>query len=263
MDADLKSYFDTIPHDRLMARVKDRSADGRVLALVESYLRAGVLAELQRGPPTGRGTPQGAVLSPRLANLYRNPLDQQMEKSGRALVRYADDCVILCRTEAEAPTALEPVRAWVTEAGLTLPPTQTRIVDASAPGGFDFLGYPFERGRKWPRRKSLGQLRERMRAKTRRTEGRSLKAIIGDVNRSRSGWSERFQPSKRTTFPPVDGWVRRRRRSLLRWRQGKKGRGRGSVLQTEQPLAGKPLLGPLLMIASPAPAFLQIGRAHV
>jgi RNA-directed DNA polymerase len=227
VDADLKSYFDTIPHDRLMALVKERIADGRVLALMESYLRAGVLEELQGWQPTGRGTPQGAVISPLLANLYLNPLDHLMEQSGWAMVRYADDFVILCRTEAEAHAALAQVRVWVAEAGLTLHPTKTRIVDASAPGGFDFLGYHFERGMKWPRAKSLDKLRERLRAKTRRMEGRSLKAIIGDVNRSLRGWYEYFQHSKSNVFPSVDGWVRMRLRSLLRWRQGKKGRGRG------------------------------------
>jgi RNA-directed DNA polymerase len=227
VDADLKSYFDTLPHDRLMARVKERIADGRVLALMESYLRAGVLEELKGWQPTGRGTPQGAVISPLLANLYLNPLDHRMEQSGRAMVRCADDFVLLCRSEAEAHAALEQVRAWVAEAGLTLHPTKTRIVDASVPGGFDFLGYHFERGMKWPRAKSLDKLRERVRAKTRRMEGRSLKEIIRDVNRSLSGWYEYFQHSKATTFPYVDRWVRMRLRSLLRWRQGKKGRGRG------------------------------------
>ena len=188
VDADLKSYFDPIPHDRLLALVQERIADGRVLALIESYLRAGVLEELKGWPPTGRGTPQGAVISPLRANLYLNPLDHLMEKSGGAMGRYADDFVILCRTEAEAQTALAEVRAWVTEAGLTLPPTKTRLVDASAPGGFDFLGYHFERGLKGPRPKSLDQRRERWRAKTRRMAGCSLKAILGDVNRSRRGW---------------------------------------------------------------------------
>jgi RNA-directed DNA polymerase len=227
VDADLKSYFDTIPHDRLMALVKERIADGRVLALTESYLRAGVLEELTGWQPTGRGTPQGAVISPLLANLYLNPLDHLLEKAGWAMVRYADDFVILCRTQTEAHTALEQVRAWVAEAGLTLHPTKTRIVNASAKGGFDFLGYHFERGMKWPRAKSLDKLRERLRAKTRRMEGRRLKDIIHDVNRSLRGWYEYFQHSKSTVFTGVDGWVRMRLRSLLRWRQRKKGRGRG------------------------------------
>ena len=227
VDADLKSYFDTIPHDRLMSLVKERIADGRVLALLESYLHAGVLEELKGWQPTERGTPQGAVISPLLANLYLNRLDHQMERAGWAMIRYADDFVILCRSEAEAHTALDAVRIGVNEAGLTLHPTKTRIVDASVPGGFDFLGYHFERGMKWPRRKSLDKLRERLRAKTRRMDGRSLKEIIGGVNRTMKGWYAYFQHSKPTTFAYVDGWVRMRLRSILRWRRGGKGRGRG------------------------------------
>ena len=91
VDADLKSYFDTIPHERLLALVQERVGDGRVLALVESFLRAGVLEEAKGWQPTERGTPQGGVISPLLANLYLNPLDHQMEKAGWEMVRYADE----------------------------------------------------------------------------------------------------------------------------------------------------------------------------
>ncbi len=188
VDADLKSYFDTIPHEQLLALVKQRVGDGRVLALVESFLRAGVLEEAAGWQPTRRGTPQGGVSSPLLANLYLDPLDRQMAAAGWAMVRDADDFVILCRTEAEAQRALDAVQSWVSEAGLTLPPEKTRVVDASVPGGFDFLGYHFERGMKWPRQKSLMKLKERVRAKTSRLEGRSLSEIITDVNRSLRGW---------------------------------------------------------------------------
>ena len=137
VDADLKSYFDTIPHARLMALVKARVADGRVLALVESFLRAGVLEATKGWQPTERGTPQGGVISPLLANLYLTPLDHQMAAAGYEMVRYADDFVILCRTEAEAQAALAAVAAWVRAAGLTLHPEKTRIVDATQRGGFD------------------------------------------------------------------------------------------------------------------------------
>jgi len=131
VDADLKSYFDTIPHERLLALVKARVADGRVLALVESFLRAGVLEEAKGWQPTELGTPQGGVISPLLANLYLDPFDHQMARAGWELVRYADDFVLLCRSEAEAQAALSQVRAWVDEAGLTLHPEKTRIVDAT------------------------------------------------------------------------------------------------------------------------------------
>ena len=229
VDADLKSDFDTIPHERLLALVKARVADGRVLALVEQFLRAGVMEESKGWQPTERGTPQGGVISPLLANLYLDPFDQQMARAGWEMVRYADDFVILCRTESEAQNALETVRSWVREAGLTLHPEKTRIVDASAPGGFDFLGYHFERGMKWPRKKSLLKLKDRVRTKTSRLEGRSLSDIIGDVNRTLRGWYEYFQHSKANTFTSVDGYVRRRLRSLLPWRLDGRGKGIGEA----------------------------------
>ena len=229
VDADLKSYFDTIPHERLMALVKARVADGGVLALVESFLRAGVMEESKGWQPTECGTPQGGVISPLLANLYLNPLDHQMVERGWEMVRYADDFVILCGTEAEAHSALAAVSVWVNEAGLTLHPVKTRVVDANGPGGFDFLGYHFERGMKWPRVKSLEKLKERVRAKTARRDGRSLRAIVTDVNRTLRGWYGYFQHSKANVFVTVDGYVRRRLRSLLEKRRGHTRQGLGEA----------------------------------
>ena len=231
VDADLKSYFDTIPHERLLALMKARVADGRVLALVEQFLRAGVLEAAKGWQPTGCGTPQGGVISPLLANLYLHPLDHQMEQAGWEMVRYADDFVILCCSEAEAQAALAAVRGWVSEVGLTLHPEKTRIVDATQRGGFDFLGYHFERGMKWPRKKSLKKLRERLREKTPRLSGRSLKDIIADVNRTLRGWHGYFQHSKSNTFAEVDGYVRRRLRSVLQWRRDGRGYGKGAAHQ--------------------------------
>src|ERR1017187_9372533 len=227
VDADLKSYFDTIPHERLLALVKQRVADGRVLALVESFLRAGVLETAKGWQPTERGTPQGGVISPLLANVYLHPLDHQMAAAGWELVRYADDFVILCRSEAEAQAALAAGRQWVSAAGLTLDPDKTRIVNATQPGGFDFLGYHFERGRKWPRQKSLMKLKDRLRTQTARLDGRNLSAIVAEVNRSLRGWYGYFQHSRASTFTAVDGYVRRRLRSLLKWRRDGVGWGRG------------------------------------
>ncbi len=229
VDADLKSYFDTIPHDRLMALLKERVADGRVLALVERFLRAGVMEESAGWKPTECGTPQGGVISPLLANLYLNPLDQQMAKAGWEMVRYADDFVILCRSEAEAHQALAEVRQWVSEAGLTLHPEKTRVVNASQPGGFDFLGYHFERGMKWPRAKSLKKLRERVSEQTARTDGRSFKVIVSGVNRTLQGWYGYFQHSKANVFTSVDGYVRRRLRSLMEKRRGRTRQGQGEA----------------------------------
>jgi len=231
VDADLKSYFDTIPHDRLLALVKARVADGRVLALVESFLRAGVLEENKGWQPAECGTPQGGVISPLLANLYLDPFDHKMADAGWELVRYADDFVILCRSEAEAQAALAEVREWVAQAGLVLHPEKTRIVDMRQPGGFDFLGYHFERGLKWPRAKSLMKLKERVRAQTPRLAGRSLPDIIADVNRTLRGWFGYYQHSRANVFRNVDGYVRRRLRSMLQWRRDGRGKGYGAAHQ--------------------------------
>ena len=136
--------------------------------------------------------------------------------------------VILCRTEAEALIALDMVQRWTTQSGLTLHPTKTRIVDATVIGGFDFLGYHFERGMRWPRRKSEKKLKDAIRDKTRRTNGHSLLAIISDVNRTLRGWFEYFKHSRRYTFQPLDSWIRMRFRSILRKRRGGRGKGRGT-----------------------------------
>ena len=227
VDADLRKYFDSIPHEGLMARVRSRVGDGRVLALVEGFLKQGVLEELELWVPE-EGTPQGAVVSPLLSNLYLDPLDHAMAAAGVEMVRYADDFVLLCRSEAEANTALERVRIWTTEVGLTLHPEKTRVVDATQKGGFDFLGYHFERGMRWPRKKSEKKFRDSIRAKTRRNNGHSLRDIVADVNLTVRGWYGYFKHSHWTTFPSLDGWIRMRLRSILRRRIGLKGRGRGS-----------------------------------
>ena len=187
VEADLKGYFDTIPQDKLMAAVAAKVADGPVLELIQSYLCQGVMETGKGWTPTERGTPQGAVLSPLLANLYLDPLDQQMARAGWAMTRYADDFIIQCRSQREAETALAQVRQWVTEAGLTLHPEKTRIVDASQPGGFDFLGWHFESGYKWPREKSVKRFKETLREETRRNNGDSLAEIIRRLNRRLKG----------------------------------------------------------------------------
>ena len=174
-----------------------------------------------------RGTPQGAVLSPLLSNIYLDPLDHVMENAGFEMVRYADDWVILCRTCVEAERALEAARAWIEENGLALHPEKTRLVDATQPGGFDFLGYHFECGRRWPARKSADKLRMAIRAKTKRTNGHSLECVITTVNSTLRGWFEYFKHSAPTTFRTLDSWVRMRLRSILRKRRGGRGRGRG------------------------------------
>lgn len=226
VDADLKSYFDTIPHEPLLERVRAKVSDGAVLDLVEAFLNQQVLDGMKSWTPEG-GTPQGAVLSPLLSNLYLDSLDHQMAEIGMEMVRYADDFVLLCRSREEAERALERVREWTAQAGLTLHPVKTRIVDAQKES-FDFLGYRFDRGRRFPRDKSRKKFRDTIRAKTRRTQGHSLKVIIEDVNRTLKGWFEYFKHSYKTTFPSEDGWIRGRLRSLLRKRLGRQGRACGN-----------------------------------
>lgn len=226
VDADLQSYFDTIPHEQLMARIETQVADGRVLRLIAMFLRQDVMDAAKHWTPK-RGSPQGAVLSPLLSNIYLDPLDHAMADAGFEMMRYADDFVILCRSEAEARRALEHVNRWTMSAGLTLHPDKTRIVDATQHGGFDFLGYHFERGYRWPRKKSLRKLKDAIRAKTRRANGHSLDAIICNINQTLHGWLEYFKHSHATTFPPLDAWVRMRLRSILRKRHGGRGRGGG------------------------------------
>ncbi len=227
VDADVKGYFDNIPQDKLLAAVEEHVSDGAVLELLRRFLKQGVMESGKGWQPTETGTPQGAVISPLLANIYLNPLDHLMARQGWQMVRYADDFIILCASEQQAQTALTTVRQWMEAAGLTLHPTKTRIVNASEPGGFDFLGYHFERGYRWPRKKSLDKLKEALRVKTKRTRSDSMEDIIDDTNRSLRGWMKYFQHSHWTTFTPLDQWIRQRLRSILRKRHKLSGRARG------------------------------------
>ena len=227
VDADLKGYFDSIPQDQLMEVVAEHISDGPLLDLIQRFLKQGVMESGKEWQPTEMGTPQGAVISPLLANIYLNPLDHRMAKAGREMVRYADDFVVMCESEKEANEVLEQLRQWVDQAGLILHPTKTRIVDASQKGGFDFLGYHFERGHRWPRQKSLDKFRETIRVKTGRLRPGSMKEIIQEVNRTLRGWFEYFKHSVRNVFEKEDKWVRGRLRSIERKRHKLQGRARG------------------------------------
>jgi RNA-directed DNA polymerase len=233
VDADLRSYFDTIPHDRLMQRIRQKVSDGRLLGLIESFLKAGVLEGSSLATPEA-GAPQGCVLSPLLSNIYLDPLDWLVQSEGLQMVRYADDFVILCRSKAEADRALALVRQWAKDNGLELHPGKTRIVD-STEGPFDFLGYRYDRGKRYVRPKSLMKLKESVRAKTRRTEGRSLAVIIASLNRTLQGWFGYFWRCHHTVFSGLDGWIRRRLRSLLRKRQKRKGMSRHGADEVRWP----------------------------
>jgi RNA-directed DNA polymerase len=226
VDADLQSYFDTIPRLPLLDQVRSKVADGKVLELLEAYLGQEVM-ESAKGWTPEKGTPQGAVISPLLSNIYLDPLDHRMAQRGYEMVRYADDFVILCRSPEEAHQALAEVEEWTTVAELRLHPEKTRIVDASQAGGFDFLGYHFERGYRWPSKKSLRKIQDKIRAKTKRTEGHNLQRIIASLVPIQKGWFEYFKHSHWSTFEKLDKWTRMRLRSIQRHRQKRKGRSRG------------------------------------
>lgn len=227
VDADLKSFFETIPHDGLLARMGERISDSRVLRWIEAFLRQDVVADLAAWTPE-RGTPQGAVISPLLANVYLNPLDHRMADAGFEMVRYADDFVILCRDAAEAERALEAVRAWVEANGLTLHPEKTRVADARDAEGFQFLGYWFKKGRiRDPRPRSLRKLKDALRPLTKRTNGRCLQAIIQSANPVLRGWFGYFRHCHWNVYTDIDGWLRMRLRSVLRKRRKRRGKARG------------------------------------
>ncbi len=226
VDADLKSYFDTIPKEPLLERVKERVSDWNVLDLIQAFLDQDILEEAKRWTPT-QGTPQGAVLSPLLANLYLHPLDADLTGAGYRIVRYADDFVILCRTRKEAEQALCRVRVWVEANGLTLHPDKTHLGNCMEPGqGFEFLGYRFECGQRWVRKKSLASLKDRIRQRTRRTRGDSMECIVKDLNLMLRGWFNYFKHAHRYTYKPIDGLIRRRLRAILRKQNKRPGFGR-------------------------------------
>jgi RNA-directed DNA polymerase len=232
VDADIKSYFDRIPHQPLIKAVSQKIADGKVIKLIESYLKAGVMESLKEWQPIGEGTPQGAVISPLLANLYLNGLDHYMAQNGWEMTRYADDFIVMCRSQQEAQEALAAITQWIQKAGLQLHPTKTRIVNAAEKGGFDFLGYHFERyreggGMKWPRKKSAQKLRETIRQKTGRLRSGSLETIIAEINPTIKGWYAYFKASKSTALETMDGWIRQRLRSIQRRRKKRQGISKG------------------------------------
>jgi RNA-directed DNA polymerase len=216
VDADLKGYFDNIPHDLLTKRIEEHISDGRLLELLASWLQQDIVRDLERWTPTA-GTPQGAVISPLLANLYLHPLDAKMCALGWRMVRYADDFVILCQSASQAQAALEEVKVWVEENGLNLHPDKTHVGDCLKEGqGFEFLGYRFEAGRRWVRDKSLKSFKDKVREKTKRTRGESLRTIIEDLTPMIKGWFGYFKHAHPHTFTNLDGFIRRRLRSVLR-----------------------------------------------
>lgn len=232
VEVDIRGYFDAIPHGRLMAEVEKHVADGRVLRLIEAFLKAGVMGEMAAWT-VEQGTPQGGAISPLLANIYLNPLDWLLAQAGLELVRYADDLVVLCRAPEEAEQALATIRQWMAEAGLELNAEKTKVVDMAPAGAhFEFLGYRFWRGKagklwRFVRPKSRQKLHAKIKPLTKRTNGHSLEAIVAKLNPILRGWYGYFRHASAAALGEMDGWVRARLRSILRKRHGGEGKGRG------------------------------------
>jgi RNA-directed DNA polymerase len=225
VDADLQSYFDTIPKSPLLELIEEKVSDGKVLELIKRFLDQEVIDGMKRWTPVA-GTPQGSVISPLLSNLYLHGLDELLSEAGYRYARFADDCA-LCRTQQEAEAVLATIQVWVAQQGLRLHPEKTRVGNCMEKGqGFDFLGYRFEAGRRWVRAKSRQALRDKIREKTGRTRSGSLETIISELNPILKGWFGYFQHAHRTTFRDVDGFVRRRLRAILRKREKRPGFGR-------------------------------------
>lgn len=224
VDADITGFFDNIDHEKELDQVNRRIADGKVLGLIRAFLEAGVMEEMEVRYAT-RGTPQGGVISPLLANIFLHALDEELEARGIAWVRYADDFVLLCATRQEAEAALDAVREVLARLGLTLSPEKTRIVHLDE--GFDFVGWHYKGAGRWPRCKSVKALRLKVRQATRRLRPGSMELICTELGPILRGWYVFYRDGNSGgTFGDVIGWVRRRLRSILHRRH--KGKGIGS-----------------------------------
>jgi RNA-directed DNA polymerase len=233
VDADIKGYFDNISHALMMNKVEQHIADKALLNLLEAYLKQDIMVDGESWK-ANKGTPQGAVLSPLLANIYLNDLDYLIGEKYR-MVRYADDFVILTTSEAEAEKALTEVRQWMENHHLELHPDKTRIVnETDNPNGFDFLGYTFRKGMRFVRKKSRMAMRDKIRLHTRRSQGVGIITVIEKLNPILRGWFNYFKHVKKSELKAMDGFVRCRLRSILRKYQ-KKGGGTGrNILDHQQ-----------------------------
>jgi len=238
VDADLKDFFGSVDHEKLMTLVNQRVSDGRVLRLIESILKAGCYAQGKR-LPTERGTPQGGVISPLLSNILLTPFDREMRRKGYRLTRWADDWVITCKTRSEAISALSTAKRILSKLGVVLHAEKTRIVHIQY--GFEFLGYKIKQGNRrlslpaekirsgvtegslyaFPREKSIKYYKEQIRRRTRRKAPISIQELISELNPVIRGWGNYYSRSHvRKLFNKLDRWIVRRIWSFKykRWR---------------------------------------------
>lgn len=226
IDADLKSYFDTIPHDKLMSLVREEIVDGSVIRLLESFLQAGIM-EGGSFHLNEKGTPQGGVISPLLANIYLHPLDELMTERGHRITRYADDFVICCKSQKGAERVLKSVTRFLEQKlGLIVHPEKTKIVN-NMNEPFVFLGYEFKQAY-WvkPSEKSIKKFKSKVKEITKRNQTVNIEKLIKErLNPYLRGWGNYFGHwHSKTLLTKFDAWIRRRLRSvqLRSWRKIKK-----------------------------------------
>ncbi len=238
VDADLRDFFGSVEHEKLLTLVAQRVSDGRVLRLIEAMLTAGRYGE-GRLFPTERGTPQGGVISPLLSNILLTPFDLEMRSRGYQLTRYADDWVITCESAAQARAALEQASRVLRRLGVQINPQKTRVVHVRH--GFEFLGYKIKRGSRpmrlpsskikssskagalyaYPREKSIRHFKDQVRRLTRRKAPVTTTELIQQINPVLRGWGEYYKRAHvRRLFHRLDGWIVRRIWShrFRRWR---------------------------------------------
>ena len=221
VDVDIEKCYDSIPHEPLIDRVARRIADGKVLELIRSFLKSGVMERMNVRHET-TGTPQGGIISPVLTNIFLHELDMALEARGVAWVRYADDVVALCQSREEAEQTLDYIRQVLEGLGLKLSPDKTRI--AHLDEGFEYLGWHYQGQQRWPRKKSMDKLKHRLRALTRRSRSDSLQTICAELTAVQRGWFNFFREGNvQPRFQRLDEWLRRRMRSLLRRRTKRRG----------------------------------------
>lgn len=226
IDADLKAYFDTIPHDKLISLVREEIVDGTVIGLLKSFLQAGIM-EGGSFHLNEKGTPQGGVISPLLANIYLHPLDEIMTERGHRITRYADDFVICCKSQKGAERVLKSVTRFLEQKlGLSVHPEKTKIVN-NMKEPFAFLGYEFKKAYYvTPSDKSIKKFKSKVKEITKRNQTVNIEKLIKErLNPYLRRWGNYFGHGHgKTLMTKFDAWIRRRLRSvqLRSWRKIKK-----------------------------------------
>lgn len=227
LDADIQSFFDEMDHEILIDRVSEHISDKRIINLIKMFIETEVDDDGTRHTPT-KGTPQGAVTSPMLANLYLNELDWILSREESEMIRYADDFVVMCDKAEQAEKLRDLIEEWCEENKLKLHPGKTVVTEVTEKQGIDFLGYHLRKnGKQWFSSKSAKKFRDNIRPLTRRTNGVSLETTIEKLNPKLRGFYEYFKQGNIYGLKGLDGWVRMRLRSMLRKRAGRKGKGHG------------------------------------